>query len=301
MKAVLGYSAAGLAILAALVLPYWPPARSVALFAIGRAGGCSLRASFQAPRQLREIQAAVERMRSTTHVVERRDGLELWRTEHGLFWVTPNTVKDNFNRFLAEDEVGIYGSGPLGVRSGDVVLDCGAAHGTFTRTALEAGARLVVAIEPVPANVACLRRTFAQQIEQGRVIVCPKGVWDKEDELELAISLNPYESTFTRSIPEEGHITVPLITIDRLVKELRLERVDFIKMDIEGAEQKALVGAAETLKRHKPRLAVSANHRPDDPVEIPARVLEAEPSYRLEWDYCEDRGRSITPQIAVFH
>ena len=49
--------------------------------------------------------------------------------------------------------------------------------------------------------------------------------------------------------PKDAHATgekLPLTTIDKLVAELNLPRVDFIKMDIEGAEVKALHGGRKT-------------------------------------------------------
>ena len=39
-----------------------------------------------------------------------------------------------------------------------------------------------------------------------------------------------------------------------------MERVDFIKMDIEGAEPKALIGAERTIREHRPQLAISVYH-----------------------------------------
>ena len=63
------------------------------------------------------------------------------------------------------------------------MLDCGANVGTFTRKALQAGAKLVVAIELEPRNYSCLRRNFEREIRDGRVIVVTKGVWDKDDTL----------------------------------------------------------------------------------------------------------------------
>lgn len=48
------------------------------------------------------------------------------------------------------------------------------------------------------------------------------------------------------------------------IDELIDERVSFIKMDIEGAEYKALVGLSETIKRNKPILAVCVYHKRDD-------------------------------------
>ena len=45
----------------------------------------------------------------------------------------------------------------------------------------------MVAIEPAPENIECLSRNFKDEIARGRVIVYPKGVWDKDDFLTMNI------------------------------------------------------------------------------------------------------------------
>jgi len=67
-------------------------------------------------------------------------------------------------------------------------------------------------------------------------------------------------------------VKVPLTTVDDLVSELKLRRVDFIKMDIAGAEKRALLGARSTLVTYTPRLVIAAEHLPDDGEAIPLAV-----------------------------
>ncbi len=74
---------------------------------------------------------------------------------------------------------------------------------------------------------------------------------------------------------------VQLTTIDEIVRDLKLERVDYIKMDIEGAERAALVGATGTIRRFHPRLTVSMEYRYDDPKAIPKMVLSLWSGYRI--------------------
>ncbi len=74
---------------------------------------------------------------------------------------------------------------------------------------------------------------------------------------------------------------MPVTTIDDTVEALGLERVDFIKMDIEGAERQALRGARRTIARWKPSLSICAYHRPDDAEAIPAVVRNARPDYHV--------------------
>ena len=65
------------------------------------------------------------------------------------------------------------------------MLDCGASDGDFTRQALAAGAQTVVSVEISPSSAECIRRNLAAEAAAGRVIVYPKGVWDKDDTLTL--------------------------------------------------------------------------------------------------------------------
>lgn len=57
--------------------------------------------------------------------------------------------------------------------------------------------------------------------------------------------------------------------------------ISFIKMDIEGAEKEALLGAAETIKRNKPKLAICIYHKREDIWEIPELILSLNPEYRF--------------------
>jgi FkbM family methyltransferase len=62
-------------------------------------------------------------------------------------------------------------------------------------------------------------------------------------------------------------------------------RVDFIKMDIEGAEMEALRGAAGVIKEFKPRLAISGYHKPQDLWEIPRFLKELNPGYQITFGH----------------
>ena len=70
-----------------------------------------------------------------------------------------------------------------------------------------------------------------------------------------------------------------MTTIDRVVGELRLPRVDVMKMDIEGAEREALKGARLTLETHRPRLLIDANHVADDVTVLPRMLRDVHPDY----------------------
>jgi FkbM family methyltransferase len=203
---------------------------------------------------------------------------------------------------IGEQERDIYGARGWGVRSGDVVLDCGANAGVYTRHALERGARLVVAIDPGPAAINCLRRNFPAEIAAGRVVVYPKGVWNKNDVLELTTNdaLASAANSVAINRGARGPM-VPLTTIDAIVDELKLDRVDFIKMDIEGAEGQALQGGRETIARFNPRMAISLEHRPSDLEDLTNTVHGLWPRLTTEYGPCVRVFDRIQPLVMFVH
>ena len=285
-----------------LAFEFYPPSRLATLVALGRNHGCPLSKAVHSDDEARLQLEIRDRLFSSFKKAESAaDGSVLWNTAKGPYWI-PEGCERTLAHNLAEQERRIYGAGSVNVKPGDTVLDCGANIGVFTRVALKAGAKLVVAIEPAPENVACLRRNFAREIEAGRVIVCPKGVWDKDDVLTLRI--HPHNSARDSFVVnwKDSHegVKVPLTTVDELVADLHLERVDFIKMDIEGAEKRALQGARATLNKYKPQLAVATEHLVDDGDQIPVVMRNLAPSYKVECGPCDDLVSYLTPDVLYF-
>lgn len=278
-----------------------PALRYPALALLGFGNGCTVSRAAAIRREKKELEAVKDRLLAKQKLVRKDAQLELWDTPHGQFW-TPEGSEFILPFNLAEQETEIYGTGRRAVQPGDVVLDCGANVGVYTREALGRGARLVVAIEPAPDNLECLRRTFAAEIQAGKVLLYPKGVWDKDDVLEFRVDpKNQAADSFV--INRQGSTVVsrlPLTTIDKMVDELKLPSVDYIKMDIEGAEVKALLGAKNTLARFHPRMALSTYHQEDHPVEVPRAALAAFPAYKTECGPCNAEGFRVRPDVVYF-
>ncbi len=93
---------------------------------------------------------------------------------------------------------------------------------------------------------------------------------------------------------DNGGVRLTTISIDGFVKEQNLDRLDFIKLDIEGAERHALDGAADTIRHYTPKLAISAYHLPDDPFILAQKVLASHPGYRLFLrGVCKNFGETV--------
>lgn len=281
---------------------FFPPLRHWSYAAAGRGNGCTLDRAWAIEAEKKELTRVKDDILSKTRLLQKEfRGLELYQTPYGRFWA-PEGSRYILPFNLAEQATHIYGPPSQFVQRGDVVLDCGANVGTFARFALDAGARLVVAIEPAPDNVECLRRNFEKEIAEKRLIVYPKGVWDKEDTLELLVDPdNQAADSFVIHRQGAKAVTrVPLTTIDAIVAELSLNRVDFVKMDIEGAEVKALHGARSTIQRFHPRMSLSVYHQDDHPVEVPRAARAAWPGYSTECGPCNALDNSVRPDILYF-
>jgi FkbM family methyltransferase len=204
-----------------------------------------------------------------------------WETAMGHFWGTERDGRDL--DWIVMEQIGwrIYDRGSARIRPGDVVFDVGAHLGTFTRFALDRGAAKVVMFEPQPVNARCLERTFASDMQQGRVVLVEAAVWHTSGRLSFS---DKGPGTMGHVDPEGNDaddLSVPAITFDDAVERLQLQRVDFIKMDIEGAERHALTGGRRTLARSRPRMAICIYHAPDDHEVIPRIVAEANPAYEM--------------------
>ncbi len=206
-------------------------------------------------------------------------GLELWETMMGRLWI-PSPGFYVIKHLQWEQMIQrVYDHPLVHVRPGDVVIDCGAHIGGFTRVALHAGARMVVAVEPERANLVAFRRNFEEEIRTGRVRLVEKGVWNTAGKLTLHLSSVGDSHSVVVPQNQGKDESIDVITLDALMDELKLPRVDFIKMDIEGAELKALRGARRVLMRYQPRLAISSYHQKGDPAAICAAVWQARSDY----------------------
>ncbi|MCE5239299.1 FkbM family methyltransferase [bacterium] len=170
-------------------------------------------------------------------------------------------------------------------RPGDVIFDLGAHLGC----AMLPWARLVgdtghvYSCEPEPENAAYLRQTVATNgLRNVTVVDRAIGATEGIIQMSLAPTSRGHSGAFELG---GGTVEVAASTVDRLVAELDLERVDLIKMDVEGMEADVLRGAAETLRRCRPPVLMAAYHRLDDAVELPRLLREIVPDYQFTADH----------------
>jgi len=216
----------------------------------------------------------------------------------GLLYVPPNDIRYYRELVFLVACINLmsqYEEPPVMVEKGDIVIDCGANIGVasllFAQKAGKEGK--VIAIEPEQKNYEVLEKV--SKLNEGKVapiIPLKVAVYKEDCRLNLFFSTRAAANTLYKDEDiAEGIIMTNLtgatqrveaLKIDTIVERVGLERVDFIKMDIEGAEVDALLGAEETIKGFKPKLAICTYHRPTDPVEIRKILLKYNPNYKFK-------------------
>lgn len=140
----------------------------------------------------------------------------------------------------------------------------------------------IVLLEPDKDNFSKLK-VRANRTGVTRRVPLNLGVWSRKDKLVFLNSANANHIGSARILRDDisdQSTTIEVTSIDSLCRELKL-KPDFIKFDIEGAEIEALKGAENTLKEHKPALAVCVYHYMEDLWEIPNLIKALQPDYRF--------------------
>ena len=99
------------------------------------------------------------------------------------------------------------------------------------------------------------------------------GIWSSDGDMYFDASLGRGSS-----IHIEGSKKVPVTKIDTLYQ---VQKVSYIKFDVEGAEKQALLGGINTLRRDKPKLNIALYHRSEDIFELPLLLHEINPDYKI--------------------
>jgi len=142
------------------------------------------------------------------------------------------------------------------LKRGDVFYDVGANVGFFSLLAavLVGPAGRVVAFEPLPRNIDLLRANLGLNAV-ANVDIVTAAVAEKAGSTLFATEGSPSMG----SIDAPQGIEVPVVALDELVAKGEIPLPAAIKMDIEGAESRALSGARKILETHRPILFLSTH------------------------------------------
>ena len=126
----------------------------------------------------------------------------------------------------------------------------------------------VYAFEPDRKNIATINKNFALNPDKAsKIKIVDLLLWDKDEMVDFYEAGSVGSSAHYRP-DNEKIVQKRAITLDQWVIENNISKIDFIKMDIEGAELEAIEGAVETIKRFEPHFAIASYH-----------IINGEPTY----------------------
>lgn len=168
------------------------------------------------------------------------------------------------------------------VRKGDVVFDCGACWGDtalYFSNAVDDTGR-VFSFEFVSSNIKIFKRNVSLNTELSkRITLIDRPLWSTAEVPMYVVDQGPGSKiSFDRL---KDSVVVKTQTIDAVVRDLEINKIDFIKMDIEGAELDALQGAMNSIQKFRPTLAIAVYHRISDFHTISSWIKELNLGYRM--------------------
>jgi len=186
-----------------------------------------------------------------------------------------------FTQLLLQQYRCITSHHDIEVAAGDTVIDAGACYGDtalyFAHRVGESGQ--VFSFEFMPNNIKIFEENLALNSELApRIEIISNPLWSISG-LKLFVEGVGPASRVTSARKDASSIEVQTLCIDDLVSSKNLEHIDFIKMDIEGAELEALKGAEDVIRRCKPKLAISVYHNLHDFWAIPLWVESLDLGY----------------------
>jgi len=155
------------------------------------------------------------------------------------------------------------------IRKGDVIFDIGANIGyysiLFSKLCGKNG--FVHCFEPVPETFQLLLQTMGN-CENAKINNIAAG--DSEDKLEMSYDPEDSEKASLIVDPTSSNSTriVKVLPLDEYAKEIKLDRLNFLKCDVEGFELRTLKGMVNTLANHLPQLSLEITLAQEERLEL---------------------------------
>jgi CDP-glycerol glycerophosphotransferase len=181
-----------------------------------------------------------------------------------------------------------YQSDGFRVRPGEVIIDAGGFIGdTTVLFCTKTGNDCEVhAFELLDENIALFEYNLQLNGVADRVVLNKLALSDHSNG-SLLIKPAELQGATSVSAGDGPGERIATITLDDYVAQHGLQRVDLIKMDIEGSEIPALQGALQTIRRFRPKLALCLYHKWDDVLTIPRFISELGIPYRFNFKWVQ--------------
>ena len=200
------------------------------------------------------------------------DGLIEYRMKYDASYA--DAVADEYERQYFDKEL-------IGYSDDGVFVDLGGYDGDTVEKYIQFGDATYKKIYLFEPDQNILGRAKERLKGFSNIEYVPTGAYSKDGELRFSAS-GRTNGFFT----DAGELVIPVRKLDTVVKEAPA----LIKMDIEGSEKDALIGATQALQKNKPKLAIAAYHFANDLWRLVDVIREINPSYRFYLRHYSETG-----------
>ena len=171
------------------------------------------------------------------------------------------------------------------IEPGDVILNCGIASGfelPFFLNRLRGRGR-IINVDPLGERYLCdyargYARHFRDLLEPHDVALATY-----DGEMKMRVANEDGSGTSSFHVPEDDPALVafPCLTVETVLQRAGVEKLDLIKMDLEGAEVALLPDVVAAMKKYRPQLAISIYHMIEHMIEVPHFLMTSLEEYNF--------------------
>ena len=142
--------------------------------------------------------------------------------------------------------------------------------------------KYIYSFEPDPQNY---QKAVKNLSKYSKIDVIPYGLSSQETELRFASTqLADSIGSHIAQNKNEETIVIPVTSLDLFFADKPQEQwPTIIKMDIEGEEKEALLGAEQIIRTQKPQMIICAYHKPEDIYELLQTILKIRDDYKISF------------------
>jgi FkbM family methyltransferase len=193
-----------------------------------------------------------------------------------------DALKNNLNNTLLFENYYLYGNEQyldcIKIEESDIIIEGGVFDGiTSLKMANYLGAGKLYAFDPLISHEK--NELFCND----KIEIIKEALWSENKDLYFInngagsyVSENYEENLFLGNF-----IKVKSITIDSFIENNKLEKFDFLKLDVEGSELNVLIGSINSIKKYRPKLAISIYHSLEDFFNIPFYLMSELEDYNF--------------------
>jgi FkbM family methyltransferase len=147
----------------------------------------------------------------------------------------------------------------LSLPSARVIVDVGANHGDFANAASTCFPKAdVMVVEPLPKMQMCLDKIIRDQHKKWRLMKCALGaepgtlplfIDEAHDDISSLVGFSPEYLKANPQAHLSGKLVCEVTTLDKIAAETNIDRIDLLKIDVEGFEFEVMKGAAQILEK----------------------------------------------------